>query len=1116
MNRTYRKNILRTIKSTFSRFLSIFTIVALGVGFLSGLLSTTPDMRLSADTYCDDTAMSDIRILSTLGLTDGDLAAVQKVSGVQAVYPAFDTDVVLDIPSGGAQVTRMHSLPDDWRDDNPLYMNRVTLVEGRMPQKAGECVIVRQSELTLPAAKIDDVLTFDDADAADSFSVSRFRVVGVVKSAYYMSVEKEHSTLGSGTVDMIAYTPNASFESDVYTACYLSVTGAAALNSFGSEYDALIDGVTDALDPLGEKRSLLRTREVIGEANDKLADAKKEYRDAKAEAEEKLADAEKKLTDAARDIADGEKELADAKEQIDLNQLALDRGKDEFNLKIPAARKQIEQAAAELADGRAQLEAQRPALEASRAKLDAQNANVSALEGGKQALFGAASGMGLPYADTSDATALALISAISAAAPDVGAQFAGLSAGLSALAAQGQTTESARAALVQGEADYAAGLGVFNQNLAKISAGEAELAQQSAALEAQASAAQSAFYDADQKLLDARKQYADGLTELADGRRKLSDGRKEYEDAKIEADEKLADADEQIADAESKIKEIESCEWYVLDRDTNLSFASYASNAEKIEAIARVFPVFFFLVAALVVLTTMTRMVEDERGQIGVMKALGYSDSLIMAKYLLYALLAGALGSAVGLMIGIRLFPAIIINAYNIMYELPAAITPFNKVYGPASAAVMIFCALLATFFACRAELSESPAQLMLPRAPKAGKRVFLENIPLIWNRMKFTHKVTARNLLRYKKRFFMTVVGIAGCTALLVTGFGVKDSISDIVSKQFNELYSYNLIVSMKDPSALNGRDLSALLSDADRVGDYMSVSQEDAKMVPTGSYPADSIYLLSPQDTARYNEFFSFRHRTDKDPVVFDDNAVIVSEKLAERQGLSVGDTITVKNQDDKTASFVITDICENYIQHYVFLSDSVYEKGFGQNPEDNVILCRALGDEAAQNTLAADLLKCRDIAGVQFTEELAVSFSNSIRSINSIVLVLIISAGALAFVVLYNLTNINISEREKELATIKVLGFYENEVAAYIFRETAILTLIGILVGLVGGVFLHQFVIRTAEIDLVMFGRSIYAPSYGYAAALTALFSFLVGLVMRRKLSRISMVESLKAPE
>jgi len=361
-----------------------------------------------------------------------------------------------------------------------------------------------------------------------------------------------------------------------------------------------------------------------------------------------------------------------------------------------------------------------------------------------------------------------------------------------------------------------------------------------------------------------------------------------------------------------------------------------------------------------------------------------------------------------------------------------------------------------------------------------------------------------------------MTVIGIAGCTALLVTGFGVKDSISDIVSKQFDDLYNYNLMVPLKNTDALNGRDLNALLNDKELVQDHLAVLQEEWTVVPASGKPKDSISLLVPQNAEKYTEFFTFRHRTNNTPVVFDDNAVVVTEKFAARQGLAVGDEVTITNSDNRKAVFTITDICENYVSHYLFISRSAYEKAFSQTADPNLLLCRATEDANLQNTLSEKLLKCRDVAGVQFTSELSTSFANSIRSINSIVVVLIVSAGALAFVVLYNLTNINITEREKELATIKVLGFYDREVAAYIYRETAVLSLFGTGVGLILGVFLHQFVIRTAEIDMVMFGRSIYAPSYLYAAVLTLLFSLVVALVMRPKLSGISMVESLKAPE
>ena len=520
----------------------------------------------------------------------------------------------------------------------------------------------------------------------------------------------------------------------------------------------------------------------------------------------------------------------------------------------------------------------------------------------------------------------------------------------------------------------------------------------------------------------------------------------------------------------------------------------------------------------MVVLTTMTRMVEEERQQVGTLKALGYSTGKIAVKYLFYASLASITGSVLGLAIGTRLFPYIIINAYNIMYDVPDILTPINVPYSLLASLSMILCTLAVTLWACWAEVREVPATLMLPKAPKAGKRILLERVTPIWSRMKFTSKVTARNLFRYKKRFLMTVVGIAGCTALLVTGFGVRDSVSDIVGLQYGEISQYQLTLGLMDESALEGRALQSILDDSSRITDSLPAMQAEMDVVPKDGKPADSLVVFVPQDVEALPEYFQFRHRTDGQEVTFDEDSVVVTEKICERQGWKVGDTITLQDEDGNEAKLTITAICENYIYHYVYISPKTYQESFGKEMEANSVLCKLPEemDSATEEQLGTDLLQCRDVASAQFTDTLSESFNNSIQSINSIVVVLIISAGVLAFIVLYNLTNINVTEREKELATIKVLGFYDGEVSAYIYRETILLTVIGTALGLVLGMGLHQFVIRTAEVDMVMFGREVYWPSYVWSTLLTFLFSALVNLVMHHKLKNISMVESMKAPE
>lgn len=1120
---------MRTVRASLSRFVAIFAIVALGVGFLSGLLAAPVDMRLSADEYCREANLYDIKIQSTQGLTDEDLAAVRAVEGVSGVMPARDMDLVLTSESGESLTTRLQSIPEE---DLPEAdrLNQLTLVEGRMPSAPGEIAVGLTKDFSGTIPAIGDVLTVNqtenDENVTDALPQT-FTVVGTVRSAAYFSVEAEYTNTGTGTIGLFAYAPESCFDMDYYTTFYLPVEGAKELNSFSAAYEDKVDGVMEGLEAIQDERVQARYEEIIDEAEAELDDAWAEYEEKKAEAEQELANAAQELEDGWAKLADAEQELADAKLEIDRGQAELDDGKDEFYRALPGYKQQI-------ADGYSKLESSRAQLDSAQTQLDEGRAQLDQLSEGKAAFWTMVETQinplltqyGLPPIDTSDQSDAATITAIEQVQTLVGLapslpegfdpaqleQLGQLKEGLEALAAQGTTLGASLAALDEKQAEIDAGRRQIEDGLSELQAQERQLEKTKIETENQ-------FAVADEKLLDARQQYADGLAELEEGRQELIDGQKEYEDAKAEAEQELADGKEEILDAESEVREIEKGKWLLGDRSDNTSFSSYGDNADKIAAIATVFPVFFFLVAALVALTTMTRMVEEERGQVGTMKALGYTRGQIAAKYILYALTASLAGSGVGMLIGMQLFPRIILSAYNIMYDLPDLLTPFNWGFGLLATGAAVACTLLATLNACWAELREQPASLMLPKAPKAGKRILLEHIGPVWRRLRFTHKVTARNLFLYKKRFFMTVVGIAGCTALLVTGFGLQDSISDIVEKQFDELAHYQMLVSLQDESALDGRDLAVILNDETKVTGHLAVSQQDATVVPEEGGEEDNLYIVVPSDTEAMTEYFTFRQRTTGETVPFEEGSVVISEKLAERHDLSVGDSITVENADGDKASFTITGVCENYIYHYLYMSEDVYRDAFGEGPETNLLYCRlaeGVDTPEAEDELATALLKCRDIAGAQFTHEITASFRQSLDSINYIVVVLIIAAGALAFVVLYNLTNINITERSKELATIKVLGFYDGEVGAYIYRETSVLTLIGTVCGLVFGIALHTFVIRTAEVDMVMFGRSIYPMSFVWSALLTIAFSLLVNLVMYRKLKNISMVESMKAPE
>lgn len=1164
VKKSYLKSGFRSLKATFSRFLAIFAIVALGVGFLAGLLASPADMRASAENYYDETDMHDIRVVSTQGLTEADYQLVQQIEGIEAIYAAKDTDVVVNTADGGTLVARLHTLPEtETAIDTPV------LTAGRMPEKPGEILLLQTKTLTEGAAKLGDVLLVSaENDTLPDDFVQELTVVGIGKSSLYLSLEGERTTVGSGTVDLFCYTSAATVNADYYTAFYLTVAGAKPLDSFGEEYDAQIQPVLDALDDIKDERADLRYNQIVDEANAEIADAKAEYEDGKAEAETELADAKSKLDDAKKQLDDAAKTLTDGEAELAQKRKDYDQTMKDSRQQLADGWAEIAQGEAQSAEGKKQLDAAQKQLTDGKAQLDEgqvlldeQAANLEQLRTSKTLLNVLAHLLQPDYTDDPNKTEVGqmqdkadvVIAAIDAVLtgdwqsnlPEGGTQIPGeigealktqlataresmvqLKDGLAQLEANGitsldgleQTLAEQQALIDKNRAELDAGQKTLDEKTAELNDGLVQLAEGRAKLAAGEKALQEGIILADDGFTDAEKLLADGRTEYEEGLAEYEEGLAEYNEGKAEADAELADAANKIADAEQDIRELTVGEWYLLDRNDNTSFASYDSNADKIANIAQVFPVFFFLVAALVALTTMTRMVEEERMQIGTLKALGYAQGVIAAKYIVYALVAAALGSVFGMLVGMKLFPFIIVSAYNIMYDIPTVLTPFHASYGLIGAVAAIGCTLVATISACRSALAERPAQLMQPKAPKAGKRIFLEHITPLWGKMKFTYKVTARNLLLYKKRFFMTVAGIAGCTALLVTGFGVKDSISDIVHLQFDELSEYQLIVAMEDAETLDDTEMQTLLSDG-RITSYLPVMQNAGVVVPEKGNPADEINILVPSNATLLNDYFNFRHRKGGEAVTFDTDAVIVSEKLAERQGWKVGDTILLENKDGNRGEVTITDITENYVQHYVYLSANRYAAVFGQRAEYTTLYCKlapSVADSATETALATDLLSIEGVQGSQYTVELAGTFNDTIAAMDGIVLVLIVAAGLLAFIVLYNLTNINIAERTKEIATIKVLGFYDNEVSAYIFRETAVLTVIGALVGLLFGTALHQFVMRTAEIDMVMFGRSIYPLSYLYSGLLTLLFGVIVSAFMNKKLKNISMVESMKAPE
>ena len=692
-----------------------------------------------------------------------------------------------------------------------------------------------------------------------------------------------------------------------------------------------------------------------------------------------------------------------------------------------------------------------------------------------------------------------------------------------------QQLADAKAQLDAGKAELDAGWAAFNEQgaayydgLRQLEDGKRQLDEGWATLtdrQVQLDDAKRQIADAYAQLADARAELDDARATIEENRQKLADGEIEYADAKADAEQELADARAELEDAQADLDAIEMPSWYVWDRDNNVSYNSFAGNVTKVEALAGVFPLFFFLVAALVVSTTMTRMIEEERLQIGTMKALGYANGAIMRKYVLYAMTAAVLGALFGLAFGFTVFPSVIWYAYAMMYYVPAFHPVWRWSYALFAGGSLILCTLAVTIATCRSSLKESPADLMRPRAPKAGKRILLERIRPLWRRLSFTYKVTCRNLFRYKRRFWMTVIGVAGCTALLVTGFGISDSINGIMVKQYTDVSQYDLMTAVADAADTQSGPVYDYLfaggSDGAVTSSLATMTEAATQELPDGS--TAEVYLMVPQDAAALNDYIDMHERTSRQPTPLGETGVVLTEKLAELLDVKAGDTVTLVNGDGVEGSFTVSGVCENYVSNYVYMSAATYADAFGQEPEWNNILSRLSDDsQQARDAISTELLAMDEVASLTFTEDMMTQVLNMLNSINAVVVMIVVCAAVLALVVLYNLTNINVAERVKEIATIKVLGFYDREVSAYVMRETVALTIIGALFGLAGGIALHRFVIYTVEVDAVMFGRTIDPSSFVYSLALTMLFSLIVNLLMGRKLKHISMVESMKAPE
>ena len=1088
VQKSYRKNILREMKGNASRMVSLFGIVALGVMMLTGLMSIAPSMRSAAQKYYVQQNVFDLRVLSTLGLSDQDIAAIAATPGVEAVMPVKTLDLEANWQGQEERiVVQLQALQQDPAADTDANMNRLVLRSGRMPQAANECVV----HVMGYQAEIAEGTVLTLPEDTEGTKHKEYTVVGLVQDPQHISTDKESSTVGNGQLNYIAYVLDGELTADYYTACYIKAENAGRYDNYSQEYQEAVDQVADRLEQISTAQCVQRREQLIDTANQKLAEARQTYDDQKAEAEQKFAEAEQQLDDA-------QKQLDDAKAQLDAGEAELAQQKKN----LPDT---MQNGADQLVDGEEQVLEFEEQLQQIQLLVNLKKVADPLLTYAEAALRNAEKA--LDEAEPEDEDYIELRDALAkaqAAYDNIYNQLQGyqqqLDAGKRQMYKQGLIS-SPNLSNDQLVTEAKAALRKMKLQLLQ---GQLQLTTGTASAYTQFDAAQ--------------KQLEEGWAEYNAGQTQLEESRTEYESQKAEAEQKLADGLAQLNDAEEQVSQIKKGEWYVLDRTSTMSCVTFAQYADRMDAIARVFPVFFFLVAALVATTTMTRMVDENRLQMGTLKALGYSNFSIAGKYLFYAMLATILGSIVGMVVGFVVFPIIIWNAYQLVFSLPTFTLYFYP--GMAAASVGISAAVIgfATWYACRSSLAEKTAALLLPRAPVAGKRILMERITPLWSRMSFSQKTTARNLFRYKKRFFMTVLGVAGCTALLLIGFGIQDSLLPIVTKQSAELTHNDMSITLSDPKALTmEQGLAEELDSNSAVQNWGAVYTKSTTIYNAEGESA-SVSIVAAAKDSDLTRYVTFRTRKGHKAISFDSGSVILTEKTAENLGLHTGDTFWVENTEGARVELTLTGITENYMFTRLYLPRAQLESLLGTEdiPWNTVYGQTTCTDAAGYNALRTDLLDCNYVSGISFTEDTTELFDNLIVSLGYVVVLIIICAAALAAVVLYNLISVNLGERKKELATIKVLGFYDQEVYRYIFREIELLALIGSGVGLALGVPLHKFIVLTVEMDQLMFIRTIAPRSYLLAVALTMVFTVVVCFVMRRHVRRISMVESMKAPE
>lgn len=1133
-NRAYKKSIKREILSSKGRFISIMAIIFLGVAFYAGIKSCGPDLKESINEYFAKENLMDSKIVSTIGLNENDSKLLENNDKILYYYATHSVDVNLTNTNDVVKFMEYNASSAD-------KMNTPVVTEGRLPQKSGEIAI------DVNALKIDENLEIgdryvikSDKDTESYFKKKTFKIVGFIQNPMYIdNMSRGTTTVGKGSIDYFALINSSDITMDAYSEIYVRFKNTENLGAYDDEYKNIMEDNNKYLENLYSHRGVERIKEVKSDAQKKFDKAYKEIE----ENEKKLEDAQAEIDNGKMQLLDGkaeyEKALAQFKHEIKHNEKLL--SDSEYKLKKGQA--ELDKQKEILLQGEKQLESAKTQLEESKQiflnqgidptkdtkEYENQISNLNTLLSTYNALSKdikesinnlngnnkipsekiqywkmIISNPNLGLNQLGD-----LVNALEKDPSNISLALS-LSKNIESASKNVSENKSKLKNLVSGITQYQEGTKTYEKESNKIIEGKIKLKEASEEL----NKGKKEIAKGKKELEEGKKQGQSELNkakkEIHDSEKKLLEGEKEIEENK----EKLVDARKEIDEEKEKLNELDDSKYYFFDRNDNPGYSTYKGSIDSLDKIASVFPVFFFLVAALICLTTMTRMVEENRIEIGTLKALGYRDLEIARKYIVYASIASLAGAIVGIVAGSSALPLIVNIAYSSSFTLPKVIINFYPSYIIQSLVASLLCTVGAAFIVLKEELRENPSNLMRTKAPKLGKKILLERITPIWRRLNFNQKVTFRNLFRYKRRMFMTVFGISGCMAMLVAGISLEKSNSSLSDLQFGKLIKYDAMVVFDDNSTKKeDEEYDKSLNNLQNYEDDLNIYQESVTFSKK-NMSKQSAMMYVPQSTDKLNNFVLLNDRASGTEYKLSNDGAIINEKLAKLLNVSEGDYVTLTDSNNNDHKAKVDNIVENYTGHYIYLSPSYYKNIFKKQVSYNAQLLKFNSKNYDENELSSILMNNRKVVNVTLASKMK-SMSEA-ADLGLVMIVIIVASGSLAFVVLYNLININVSERIREISTIKVLGFYDNEVDMYIFRENIILTILGILAGSVLGKLLYVFLVSTAEMDNMMMIPRVDISSYIISGVITMIFALLVMVMMHKKLKNINMIDALKSVE